>query len=275
MTDWQHWVERWDRMQERYLVRRDERIELLVQLVRSTASPVQRVLDLGCGTGSLMQPILEAFPDAEIYGVDFDPVLLPLAEQRLRPYGTRARLILADLRSEDWRAQLPASFDAVISATALHWLTEVQLAKLYRQLAQLLRPEGLFVNADHVASRQPAVQKLWELRREQMRQAEAQQIVEDWESFWEAYARALGLTGQRQISERVLGGWDGGVEEGLPLEWHFTELKASGFSHPECFWRCDCDAIYGAFSNASANARYAGSPNRQNMTRSKPVAPRK
>jgi len=29
---WQHWVERWDRMQERYLVRRDERIRLLTRL---------------------------------------------------------------------------------------------------------------------------------------------------------------------------------------------------------------------------------------------------
>ena len=245
--DWQHWVERWDRMQERYLVRRAERIQLLVGLVREAVSPVQRVLDLGCGTGSLMHPFLDAFSEAEIYGIDFDPVLLPLAQQRLRPYGARARLILADLRSGDWRAQLPASVDAVISATALHWLTEVELASLYRQLAVLLRCGGLFVNADHVGSRQPQVQKFWEQSRDKMRHAEAKHDGEDWESFWEAYARALGLSGQRRITERVIGGWGGGVEEGLPLEWHFAELKASGFSHPECFWRCDCDAIYGAF----------------------------
>lgn len=234
-------------MQERYLVRRTERIQLLVGLTRATVNPVRRVLDLGCGTGSLMHPFLDAFPEAEIYGIDFDPVLLPLAQQRLRPYGARARIILADLRSEGWRAQLPASVDAVISATALHWLTEVQLAGLYRQLSALLRPGGLFVNADHVASRQPQAQKYWEQGREEMRLAEAKLDGEDWENFWEAYARALGLSGQRRITERVLGGWDGGVEEGLPLEWHFDELMASGFSHPECFWRCDCDAIYGAF----------------------------
>jgi cyclopropane fatty-acyl-phospholipid synthase-like methyltransferase len=244
---WQQWVERWDRMQERYLVRRDERIKLLVRLVREAVSPVSRVLDLGCGTGSLMQPFLDAFPEAEIYGIDFDPLLLPLAQQRLRSYGPRSQLILADMRSQDWQAKLPEIFDAVISATALHWLTEVQLANLYRQLSGLLRPGGLFVNADHVASRQPQVQKLWEQSRAEMQRAEAKQDGEDWEGFWEAYAQTLGLSGMRRITERVLGGWDGGVEEGLPLEWHFAELKASGFSHPECFWRCDCDAIYGAF----------------------------
>ena len=91
----------------------------------------------------LDESVFGCFPETEVYGIDFDPVLLPLAQQRLRPYQTRARLILADLRSEDWRAQVPASVDAVISATALHWLTEVQLANLYRQLSALLRSGGL------------------------------------------------------------------------------------------------------------------------------------
>ncbi|HUJ08600.1 MAG TPA: class I SAM-dependent methyltransferase [Verrucomicrobiae bacterium] len=244
---WQHWVERWDKMQERYLVRRAERIELLVGLVRGVVSPVERVLDLGCGTGSLMQPFLDAFPDAEVYGVDFDPVLLPLAQERLRTYGARARLVLADLRTDAWRAQLPGLVDAAISSTALHWLTEAQLSNLYRQLSSVVRSRGLFVSADHVASRRQDVQKFWEQNREQMRRVETKQDGEDWEGFWEAYTQALGLSGQRRVTERVLGGWDGGVEEGLPLEWHFAELTASGFSHPECFWRCDCDAIYGAF----------------------------
>jgi SAM-dependent methyltransferase len=245
--EWRQWVERWDKMQERYLVRRVERIELLVRLSRGAVSPFKRVLDLGCGTGSLMQAFLDAFPDVEVYGIDFDPVLLPLAKERLRPYGARAGLILADLRSKSWPAQLPGSVDVAVSATALHWFTEVELAGLYRQLAVLVRLGGLFLNADHVASRQPDVQRMWEQSREEMWRVEAKQEGEDWEGFWEAYTQALGLSGQRRITERVLGGWDGGVEEGMPLEWHFTELRASGFSHAECFWRCDCDAIYGAF----------------------------
>jgi hypothetical protein len=91
------------------------------------------------------------------------------------------------------------------------------------------------------------VRKFWEQSREEMRCAEARQEGESWEGFRETYAQALGLSGRRRIAERVLGGWEGGVEEGLPLEWHFTALKAGGFSHPECYWRCDCDAIYGAF----------------------------
>jgi SAM-dependent methyltransferase len=245
--NWQHWVERWDRMQERCLVRRTERIELLVSLVREAVNPVRRVVDLGCGTGSLMQPFLEAFSDAGVYGIDFDPVLLPLAQERLRPYRTRAGLILADLRTDGWREQLPSAVDAIISATALHWLTENELATLYRQLPKILRVRGIFLNADHVANRHPRVQAFWEKNRDELRRTEGRTDGEDWDGFWGAYAQALGLSGKRRVTERVLGGWQGGVEEGLPLEWHFAELKASGFSHPECFWRCECDAIYGGF----------------------------
>ncbi len=52
---WQEWIERWDKMQERYIARRSERIELLIRLVGAARYPVSQVLDLGCGTGSLMQ----------------------------------------------------------------------------------------------------------------------------------------------------------------------------------------------------------------------------
>ncbi|WP_366521110.1 class I SAM-dependent methyltransferase [Lapillicoccus sp.] len=45
----------------------------------------------------------------------------------------------------------PASqFDAVLSSTALHWLPAEALSGLYRDLAQLLRPGGVFLNADHL-----------------------------------------------------------------------------------------------------------------------------
>jgi len=244
---WRDWVERWDRMQERYLVRRSERIELLIHLVGAARHPVRRVLDLGCGTGSLMQPFLDAYPESAVYGIDFDPLLLPLAQARLSSYETRATIIFADLRSDDWRAQLPGAVDAVISATALHWLTAKELSDLYRRLSNVMRPGGLFVNADHAASRVPDIQKFWEQERRQRLHFEADPKGDDWDGFWVEYQKALGLSGPRQANACVIGGRGGGTEKGLPLEWHFSELSASGFSHPECFWRCDCDAIYGAF----------------------------
>jgi len=138
--------------------------------------------------------------------------------------------------------------DAVVSATALHWLTAGELRAVYRRIAQLLRPGGVFVNADHVGSDDARIQAGWTRHRQAMRDQEASTYgagqVDDWDSFWAAYGRALGQD-VATLHERMLGGWEGGIEDGLPLAWQLDALRACGFRSVDCFWRCDCDAIYG------------------------------
>lgn len=244
--DWEGagWVARWERMQERYLVRRAERFETMARLVADTQPAAARLLDLGCGPGSLMAVLLEGLPAAEVTGVDFDPTLLLLGRERLAPFSPRVRLALLDLRDPAWSAAVGGPFDAVVSATALHWLEREPLAALYGQIARLLRPGGLFLNADHVGSEWPAIGRSWERHRQDMRAAEGYGGADDWDGFWAAYGRALGWE-ERKIAGRMLGGWTEGIEDGLPLAWHLDTLRACGFVAVDCFWRCDGDAIYG------------------------------
>jgi SAM-dependent methyltransferase len=255
---WHHWVERWERMQERYLVRRAERFATMIYLVRELllvregdlALEVRalRVLCLGCGPGSLMEPLLEAIPQAEVWGIDSNPTMLLLARERLARFGmspsagARVHLVQADLRDPSWAEGIPVPVDAVLSATALHWLLPEPLAALYRQIAGLLRPGGLLLNADHVGSGYVPLQRAWERHREVMREREGHDSADDWDGWWEAYARALG---REQGPQESIDGWEGGIEEGLPLAWHLDRLRECGFRWVDCFWRCDNDAIYG------------------------------
>jgi SAM-dependent methyltransferase len=240
--DWKYWVDRWDRMQERYLIRRSDRFECMMRVIRATQEEVHRILDLGTGTGSLTVCALESFPEAEVYGVDMDPTLLPLVMERTRPFVDRVHLVRADFREPDWMREVPDGFDAVVSATSLHWLGPEQVKDLYRQIASLMAAGGVFLNADHVGSRHAGIQEDWEEHREKMRRVRPQ-TGDEWKQFWNAYLEALG-EGAREEREKALGEWNG-VEEGMPLEWHFDELRAAGFSEVDCFWRCDCDAVYG------------------------------
>lgn len=241
--DWQYWLNRWERMQERYLVDRAERFAVMIRMVRATQSSVLRVLDLGCGPGSLMRQFLEAFSEAQVVGIDLDPTLLLLGRMQLAKYGERAKLIEADLRESSWMQSVTAPFDAVISSTALHWLAPEQLSALYERVAQVLHPGGIFLNADHVGSDSLRVQQAWEHHRDEMLVAKASS-ADDWNSFWNAYAQALGVN-RDEIHQRLEATYEKGVEQGMSLPWHFHTLKASGFRLVDCFWRSDCDAIYG------------------------------
>lgn len=242
-VDWREWVDRWDAMQQRYIAWRTERFDAMARIVRDTQRSVRAVLNLGCGPGSLMLPMLQAFAKATIFGIDFDPTMLLLARPRLEKFGRRAVLILADLREEGCFELVSGPVDAVVSATALHWLGPDSLADLYIRVAKVLRRGGVFLNADHVGSDFEPIQAAWEAGREKMRRAEARGGAEDWRSFWAAYGKALGVDID-ELHGQLVGDWEG-VEEGLPLAWHLDELRAAGFVSVDCFWRCDCDAIYG------------------------------
>jgi SAM-dependent methyltransferase len=241
--DWPTWVTRWDRMQERYLVGRDERFAIISRLIIDTQGDSPVILDLGCGTGSLMAAILDAIPGATAFGIDLDPTLLWLAEKRLAKYGLRAKVLQIDLRNTAWLENFQQPCDAIVSATALHWLSPAQLSALYPQIASLLHPGGLFLNADHVASENPVVQAAWAQHRDLMRAGQSDPTADNWDDFWKAYLAILGPEALA-AREQALGSWQG-VEDGLPLAWHFDHLRQVSFSVVDCFWRLDCDAIYG------------------------------
>jgi SAM-dependent methyltransferase len=243
--DWREWVERWDRMQERYLARRAERFEVIGNLIAATQSDPRVIADLGCGAGSLTAALAERFPGARVLGIDYDPTMLVLAAKRLAAHGERVQVLWGDLRDPAWRRLVPAEADAVVSATALHWLDPEHLVNLYREIAAALRHGGVFMNADHAGSDSEAIQKCWERGRDEMRRAEGKtEGSDDWQAFWNAYAAALGVDVD-EVRTRAVGEWDKGIHGGLPLAWHFDQLRAAGFAHVDCFWRCDCDAIYG------------------------------
>ena len=241
--DWRCWIRRWDRMQDLYIPDRIERFEIIIQLISDSQHKVSRVLDVGCGTGSVMLHILKAFPDASVWGIDFDPTLLALAQKRLTKFGDRVKLVEADLRKSGWPLLVDGPFNAIVSATALHWFSPQQLSRLYMQFALILKPGGIFLNADHAGSPCKQIQKNWQTRRCIHTRNCKKKGVDDWDSFWNGYGQILKVD-IRKFRRKLMGDWVGS-EQGLPLEWHFDKLKTSSFEAIDCFWRQDYDAVYG------------------------------
>jgi Methyltransferase domain len=67
-------------------------------------------------------------------------------------------VVTADLASPRWRRALgePLPFDAVLTATALHWLEPERVRALYAEAHQLLAPGGILANVDQRLCTMPA-----------------------------------------------------------------------------------------------------------------------
>ncbi|AEW96472.1 MULTISPECIES: class I SAM-dependent methyltransferase [Streptomycetaceae] len=243
--DWAAWQRSWDRQQELYLPDREERFRVMLDLVEALAGPAPVVLDLACGTGSISRRVLERFPGARTTGVDLDPALLTIARGTFADE-PRAEFVTADLTDPDWTGRLPHhEYDAVLTATALHWLDTGELARLYGELPGVLKVGGVFLNADHMPD--PATERINEaeraLRHARQEGARADGVL-DWETWWRVAAadEALGAAVARRFE--IFGGHTDG--EPHPPEWHAGVLREAGFAEARTVWRSVPDAVVAA-----------------------------
>ncbi|MFF7727285.1 class I SAM-dependent methyltransferase [Streptomyces sp. NPDC008001] len=241
-TDWTAWQHSWDRQQEWYLPDREERFRVMLDMVEAFAGPAPRVLDLACGTGTITARLLDRFPAAESTGVDLDPALLTIARGTFAG-DDRVRLVTADLKDPAWTAQLPHDrYDAVLTATALHWLHEEPLRALYGQLAGLVREGGVFLNADHMPD--PATPRINEaeraLRHARMERAKAAGAL-DWRAWWELAAADPVLAGPTAERFEIYGEHADG--DTPSAEWHARALREAGFAEARTVWSSPSDAM--------------------------------
>ena len=83
--------------------------------MRSYDSP--RVLDVGCGSGRIGEPVLEAGA-GEYVGIDFSEPMLELARDRLERFGDRVTLVTGDFLEEP----LEGRFDVVLGLGLFDYL---------------------------------------------------------------------------------------------------------------------------------------------------------
>lgn len=116
------------------------------RLVEQAGSgPGQRVLDLGCGTGTLALLVKERQPAAEVLGLDADPEMLDQARSKAERAGVELRL------DEGFSTELPypdSSFDRVLSTLFFHHLDPDSKRRTAGEIARVLDKGGELHVAD-------------------------------------------------------------------------------------------------------------------------------
>ncbi|WP_405973979.1 class I SAM-dependent methyltransferase [Streptomyces sp. NBC_00988] len=241
-TDWQAWQESWDRQQEWYMPDREDRFRIMLDMVEALTGPAPRVLDLACGTGSITARLLARLPDATSTGVDLDPALLAIAEGTFAD-DDRVTFVTADLKDPEWTARLPYdSYDAVLTATALHWLHNEPLAALYGQVAGVVRDGGVFMNADHMIDEStPRINAAERAQRHaQMDQAKRNGVL-DWAEWWQLAAQDPVLAGPTARRYEIYGEHaDGDMPSAA---WHARVLREKGFGEARAVWCSPSDTV--------------------------------
>jgi SAM-dependent methyltransferase len=112
--------------------------------------PVNRFLELGCGPGYKMYPVLDAYPSAEAHGIDLSAPLLRYAHRRAIDHGRVVHY--AQMNAESLEIA-DASFDLVYNMILLHEVPVSATRRILREAFRVLEPGGLYCDLDLPAYR--------------------------------------------------------------------------------------------------------------------------
>ena len=111
------------------------------RLIEAAAlGPTDRVLDIGCGTGTFLILLKRLHPAVEAVGLDPDLKALARAELKARRAGVSVAL---DKGFADHLPYSVASFDHVFSSFMLHHLPADRKVATLREARRVLKPRGV------------------------------------------------------------------------------------------------------------------------------------
>jgi len=104
-----------------------------------------RILDLGCAIGASTLPWADAFPEAEVHGIDVGAAILRYGHARAEDLGTAVHLSQQNAEHTDFPDDY---FDIVATAGVFHETSTQASVRIMKEVHRILKPGGLSLNSD-------------------------------------------------------------------------------------------------------------------------------
>ena len=189
--------------------------EMTARLVMYLPARAERILELGCGTGTLSLALASRYPDGWCTCIDAAPEMTAITRSRLTPhapsFAARAGFVVQRFESLGFA---PGSFDLVTSSISLHHVRDK--GALYHAIRGLLGNGGHFVFADQMRGASEAIHAI------------------NW-ARWLAYCREPGHCTEEEIASLLAHAE--AHDHYTPVREHFALMQAAGFRELDCVWR--------------------------------------
>ena len=198
LSEWaESWQRSWDRLEEGLVPDRERQISVLLDVVEAVAGTAPTVMDLGVALARSPADCSIGCP-GHARSLSTSIRCCSPSRRRRSPTTTACTSCAADLRHRGLGDALPEPHvDAVVTATALHWLPEDAVRRLYRDLAVVIGRGGVVAHSERMP--------LADLPRLGRALAEIERPGSDdrrarWDAWWDQASREPAL--QHAVTQR-------------------------------------------------------------------------
>ena len=137
----------------------DVHFEIMHRVIEASGVEVRNLLDLGAGNGIATVEVATRQPVERATLTEFSAPMVDMARERfaVSPPPFAVDYVIGDFRESDWHGEVDerGPYDLVVSRFAIHHIPDEDKRALYGAILHWLRPGGLFINIEHVASATP------------------------------------------------------------------------------------------------------------------------
>lgn len=105
----------------------------------------KRILDMGCTVGHSTLPYVDAYPDAEVYGIDVGAPVLRYAHARAESLGKKVHFSQQNAEKTNFP---DGYFDLIVTHILVHETSHVAMRNIMREANRLLSPGGVIIHAE-------------------------------------------------------------------------------------------------------------------------------